>query len=155
MSETFVLLTYVLYFFFAFSIFVKLSIATVLKFIYSEKATKFCKIFPLLLTVFTAVKKRKISQHFVAFSEYMNFTYNFATTLCNHRNIFRLCIYNIRLSAQTFAYYWFRFTSDNSFFGDEKISFKSKQDSKESSPRSLDKMLLKLQINAQNVQSTH
>ena len=44
------------------------------KFIYSEKATKFCEIFPLLLTVCTAVKsKGKISQNFVAFSEYMNF----------------------------------------------------------------------------------
>ena len=45
-----------------------------LKFIYSEKATKFCKIFPLLLTVCVVVKsKGKISQNFVAFSEYMNF----------------------------------------------------------------------------------
>ena len=45
-----------------------------LKFIYSEKATKFCKIFPLLLTVCTLVKsKGKISQNFVVFSEYMNF----------------------------------------------------------------------------------
>ena len=45
------------------------------KFIYSEKATKFCEIFPLLLTLCTVVKsKRKISQNFVAFSEYMNFT---------------------------------------------------------------------------------
>ena len=44
------------------------------KFIYSEKATKFCKISTLLLTVCTAVKsKGKISQNFVAFSEYMNF----------------------------------------------------------------------------------
>ena len=44
-----------------------------LKFIYSEKATKFCETFPLLLTVSTAVKnKGKISQNFVAFSEYMN-----------------------------------------------------------------------------------
>ena len=44
------------------------------KFIYSEKARKFCKIFPLLLTVCTVVKiKGKISQNFVAFSEYMNF----------------------------------------------------------------------------------
>ena len=33
------------------------------------------KIFPLLLTACTVVKsKRKISQDFVAFSEYMNFT---------------------------------------------------------------------------------
>ena len=45
-----------------------------LKFIYSEKAPKFCEIFPLLLTVCTAVKiKGKISQNFVAFSEYTNF----------------------------------------------------------------------------------
>ena len=46
-----------------------------LKFIYSEKATKFCKIFHLLLTVCTVVKsKGKISKSFVAFSEYMHFT---------------------------------------------------------------------------------
>ena len=39
-----------------------------LKFIYSEKATKFCEIFPLLLTECTAVKsKGKILQNFVAF----------------------------------------------------------------------------------------
>ena len=45
-----------------------------LKFIYSEKATKFFKIFPLLLTVCTVVKsKGKISQNVAAFSEYMNF----------------------------------------------------------------------------------
>ena len=45
-----------------------------IKFIYSEKAIKFCEIFPLLLTVCTVVKsKGKISQNFVAFSEYMNF----------------------------------------------------------------------------------
>ena len=46
----------------------------IVKFIYFENATKFCKIFPFLLTVCTVVKsKRKISQNFVAFSEYMNF----------------------------------------------------------------------------------
>ena len=45
-----------------------------LKFIYCEKATKFCEIFTLLLTVCTLVKSKvKISQNFVAFSEYMNF----------------------------------------------------------------------------------
>ena len=39
------------------------------KFIYSEKTTKFCEIFPLLLTVCTVVKsKGKISQNFAAFS---------------------------------------------------------------------------------------
>ena len=45
-----------------------------LKFIYSEKATKFWEIFTLLLSVCTVDKiKVKISQIFVAFSEYMNF----------------------------------------------------------------------------------
>ena len=49
-----------------------------LKFIYSKKATKFCEIFHLLLTVCTVVKsKGKISQNFVAFTEYMNFTANY------------------------------------------------------------------------------
>ena len=48
--------------------------ATRLKFIHSEKATKFCKIFTLLLTVCTMVKiKLKISHNLVAFSEHMNF----------------------------------------------------------------------------------
>ena len=47
-----------------------------LKFIYSEKATKFCEIFPLLLTrVHTVKSKGKVSQNFVAFSEYMNFNF--------------------------------------------------------------------------------
>ena len=45
-----------------------------LKFIYFKKATKFCKIFTLLLTGTTLDKsKLKLSQNFVAFSEYMNF----------------------------------------------------------------------------------
>ena len=45
-----------------------------IKFIYSEKATKFCKIFTLLLSYVVPVKsKMKISQNFMAFSEYMNF----------------------------------------------------------------------------------
>ena len=46
-----------------------------LKFVKSEKATKFCKIFTLLLSYVVQVKSKvKISQNFVAFSEYMNFT---------------------------------------------------------------------------------
>ena len=45
-----------------------------LKFIYSEKATKFCEISTLLLIVCTAVKSKvEISKKFVAFSEYLNF----------------------------------------------------------------------------------
>ena len=47
---------------------------TYIKFIYSEKATKFCEIFTLLLTTVHTVKSKvKISKKFVAFSEYMNF----------------------------------------------------------------------------------
>ena len=45
-----------------------------IKFIYSENATKFCKIFTLLLSYVVPVKSKvKISQNIVAFSEYMNF----------------------------------------------------------------------------------
>ena len=46
-----------------------------LKFIYSEKATKFCEIFTLLLTTEQTVKSKvKVSRNFVSFSEYMNFS---------------------------------------------------------------------------------
>ena len=49
--------------------------AKVLKFIYSEKATKFCEVSTLLLSVCTVDKSKvEISQNFVAFSEYTNFT---------------------------------------------------------------------------------
>ena len=45
-----------------------------LKFIYSKKAKKICKIFTLLLSYVVPVKSKvKISRNFVAFSEYMNF----------------------------------------------------------------------------------
>jgi hypothetical protein len=51
-------------------------ITPTVKFIYSEKAAKFCEIFTLLLSYVVPVKNKvKISQNFVAFSEYMNFTY--------------------------------------------------------------------------------
>ena len=50
-------------------------VSPLLKFIYSEKATKFCEISTLLLTVCTVDKSKvEISQNFVAFSEYTNFT---------------------------------------------------------------------------------
>ena len=46
------------------------------KFIYSEKATKCCDIFTLRLSYVVPVKSKvKISQNFVAFLEYMNFNY--------------------------------------------------------------------------------
>ena len=45
------------------------------KFIYSEKATKFCEFSTLLLSYIVPVKSKvEILQNFVAFSEYMNFT---------------------------------------------------------------------------------
>ena len=48
-----------------------LKIYTMVKFIYSEKATKFCKIFTLLLSYVVPVKSKvKILQNFVAFLEY-------------------------------------------------------------------------------------
>ena len=44
-----------------------------LKFIYSEKATKFCEISNLDLTVLNTVKSKvEISQNFETFSEYIN-----------------------------------------------------------------------------------
>ena len=46
-----------------------------IKLIYSENATKFCEIFNLLLSYVVPAKSEvKISQKFVDFSEYMNFT---------------------------------------------------------------------------------
>merc|ERR1712037_944849 len=49
----------------------------------SHGATKFCEIFPSLLTACTVVKsKGKISQNFVAFSEYMKFTQNVVPPSC-------------------------------------------------------------------------
>ena len=43
---------------------------------FSEKATKCCEIFTLILPVFTVDKSKvKISQNFVAFSEYTNFNW--------------------------------------------------------------------------------
>ena len=59
----------------------KLKNPKIIKFIHSEKATKFCEIFTLLLSCVVPVKSKvKISQNFVAFSEYMNF---FWRCICN------------------------------------------------------------------------
>ena len=47
----------------------------VLKFIYSEKASKFCKTSSVDLSYVVPVKSTmEVSQKYVAFSEYMNFT---------------------------------------------------------------------------------
>ena len=48
---------------------------TIVKFIYSEKATNFCEISTVDLSYVVMVKSMvEISQNFVAFSKYMNFT---------------------------------------------------------------------------------
>ena len=66
-----------------------------LKFIDSEKATKFREIVPLLLPVCTVVKsKEKISQ--VAFSEYMNFTYYALSPLLTSTCILKTRVLKIR-----------------------------------------------------------
>ena len=50
-----------------------------IKFIYYEKATKFCDIFTLLLSYVIPVKSKvKISHTFVAFSKYINFNLDLA-----------------------------------------------------------------------------
>ena len=52
-----------------------LELIFLIKFIYSEKATKFCEISTVDLFYVVTVKSTvEISQNFVAFSEYMNFT---------------------------------------------------------------------------------
>ena len=54
--------------------FTRFSQPFLVKLIYSEKTTKFCKISTLLLSYVVPVKSKvEISQNFVAFSEYMNF----------------------------------------------------------------------------------
>ena len=61
-------------------------LCSIVKFIHSEKATKFCEIFPLLLTTVHTVKsKGKISQNFVAFSDHMNFMNHALITKCKLR----------------------------------------------------------------------
>ena len=55
-------------------------LADQLKFIYSEKATKICKISTLLFSYVVPVKSKvEILQNFVVFSEYMNFKLRHST----------------------------------------------------------------------------
>ena len=55
-----------------------LVIYVVVKFIYSEKSANFCKISTVDLSYVVTVKSTvEISQNFVAFLEYMNFTTSF------------------------------------------------------------------------------
>ena len=78
---------------------------TLLKIIYSEKATKFCKIFTLLLTTVHTVKSKvKISQNFVAFSEYMNFTDHLLQKPCTGA-ILLTCHYLLKVRKLRIAIY--------------------------------------------------
>ena len=78
-------------------------ILLLLKFIYSEKATKFCKISTLLLSVLTVDKSKvEISQNFVAFSELylgclqfrsmykFDFSKRFPQSIHQNKNLIRL-----------------------------------------------------------------
>ena len=74
-----------------------------LKFIYSKKAKKICKIFTLLLSYVVPVKSKvKISRNFVAFSEYMNFK-------------FQICIDCIFWEPDLFFHYWALLLYENIF----------------------------------------
>ena len=60
-------------------------------YVYSEKATKFCKIFTFLLSPVVLVKSKvKILQNFVAFSEYTNFTYFVWYITCDNNSNYLL-----------------------------------------------------------------
>ena len=66
------------------------SYINIVKFIYYEKATKFCEISILLLSYVMPVRSKvEISQNFVAFSEYTNFN------KCKKQNIFNQIISNL------------------------------------------------------------
>ena len=72
-----------------------------LKFIYSEKATKVCKISTLLLSVCTVDKSKvEISQNFVAFSECTNFKIH-EKKECS----FRIDVIAFYISRETFGFY--------------------------------------------------
>ena len=73
----------------------------VIKFMYSDKATKFCEIFTFLLFYILPVKSKvKILQNFVGFSKYMKFTKD---------NLFSIFVNNfltILISLLTRLYYF-------------------------------------------------
>ena len=69
-----------------------------LKFIYSEKAAEFCETFTLLLSYVVPVKSKvKISQNFVAFLEYMNFTAFIPVKECREFTLkfFFICLFYV------------------------------------------------------------
>jgi hypothetical protein len=78
---------------------------------YSEKATKFCKIFPLLLTTVHTVKsKGKISKNFAAFSEYMNFNdLKFWKEYESNLPVWLWEVENLFLISLPDSYYWIKY----------------------------------------------
>ena len=74
-------------------------------FIYSEKVTKFCAIFTLLLSYVVPVKSKvKLSQNFVAFSEYMNFNQFLISCFANQvsikTNVFQYLLFDFWITKQ-------------------------------------------------------
>ena len=69
---------------------------SLVKFIYSQKATKFCKIFTLLLPYVVPVKSKvKILQNCVAFSEYLNFSERMQIVQVIIHKSFRFFVYSL------------------------------------------------------------
>ena len=69
---------------------------SILKFVYSGKATKFCKFSTLLLSVVhTDKNKVDIMKDFLAFSEYMNFNLNYFSITLTFINDYLLNIDDI------------------------------------------------------------
>ena len=86
---------------------------TTVKFIYSEKATNFCKIFTVDFSHVLPVKSTvEISQNFVIFSEYMNFKIKKALvclTLCfdkSYYEYFPSKIFRISLQWPSMNFVW-------------------------------------------------
>ena len=78
-----------------------------LKFTYSEKATKFCKISALLLSYVVPIKsKLDISQNFVAFLEFTNFKARNQKDFLTALGILGI---RIRMHKQRFGTMFFRF----------------------------------------------
>ena len=77
--------------------------SSVLKFIYSEKATTFCEKFILLLSYVVSVKSKvKILKNFVAFSEYMNFNWSIRQLV-----VLNFFLYFFAILARTFFKHFF------------------------------------------------
>ena len=99
-----------------------------LKFIYSEKPTKFCEISTLnLTTVHTVKSKVEISQIFVAFSKYMNFKITWAICPCKSMVTYALAVRSTSsmTTARTNLYWMIRYIRKwgivaLSFLGDSK-----------------------------------